>query len=511
MIIDRDHLKFLPARGGVEHDALSRPRVHERSGQGRKPAHPTAFRVGFIHTDNPVSGFAMAIANKHRRTKSHDIRFVLWRRYHDGGTQAFLQVAQPLVEDLQALFRVFVFSPGRDEFRTFRIDESCHLGPEPVGAVGRKVVFRAWGQRRDQWRQFGQCRGIGFAEKRLAHGERLRGWREHSNAESSCRSSLGGHIDSLAALMIPTHSGSIRLFRFAGIQVCLHWSWFVVAIFQISSRLGNYSSPLWNVAEYLVLFAIVLLHEFGHALACRQTGGRAEEIVLWPLGGIAFVSPPMRPGAVLWSIAAGPLVNVVLVPVFFGLLALGATLGWSETQPDLARFLVSVGFINGILLIFNLLPVYPLDGGQILQSLLWFWLGRARSLYVSAVIGLVGVAAFVGYAIWRQSLWTGILALFLGQRCLESLRHARGLAALGRVPRHVGFKCPSCGEPPPGGPMWRCGRCGNAFNPFATDAVCPHCTARQNLTPCAYCGSEAPIERWQNRPGRAVNSPIIDV
>ena len=58
------------------------------------------------------------------------------------------------------------------------------------------------------------------------------------------------------------------------------------------------------------------MHEFGHALACRQVGGKANQIMLWPLGGVAYVSPPQRPGAMLWSIAAGPLVNVVLVPVF---------------------------------------------------------------------------------------------------------------------------------------------------------------------------------------------------
>ena len=60
----------------------------------------------------------------------------------------------------------------------------------------------------------------------------------------------------------------------------------------------------------------MLLHEFGHALACRQTGGHADTIVLGPLGGIAFVQPPPRPGAYLWSLAAGPLVNVILFPLF---------------------------------------------------------------------------------------------------------------------------------------------------------------------------------------------------
>ncbi len=79
----------------------------------------------------------------------------------------------------------------------------------------------------------------------------------------------------------------------------------------------SYSSVTWNVLEYLALFLIVTIHEFGHALACRQVGGTANQIVLWPLGGVAYVDPPPRPGATLWSIAAGPLVNVALLPVLY--------------------------------------------------------------------------------------------------------------------------------------------------------------------------------------------------
>src|SRR5580658_9366959 len=109
---------------------------------------------------------------------------------------------------------------------------------------------------------------------------------------------------------------SIRLFRFAGVDLYLHWSWFLVAAFEISQRTKAYSSPIWAVLEYLALFFIILFHEYGHALACRQVGGRVNKIVLWPFGGAAHISPPMRPGATLWSVAAGPLVNVVLLAAF---------------------------------------------------------------------------------------------------------------------------------------------------------------------------------------------------
>ena len=140
--------------------------------------------------------------------------------------------------------------------------------------------------------------------------------------------------------------GTIRLFKFGGIQVYLHFSWFIVAAWQLTQRLHNYRSPIFAVYEYLALFAIVLLHEFGHALACRQTGGQADHIVLWPLGGIAFVNPPRRPGAVLWSIAAGPLVNVALIPVFEALLIFAGHAGWYFDAPDTYQLLKAVRFIN---------------------------------------------------------------------------------------------------------------------------------------------------------------------
>ena len=94
--------------------------------------------------------------------------------------------------------------------------------------------------------------------------------------------------------MTPTREGSFHLWRFAGIDVFLHWSWFLVAAWAVSSRSSIYSSLLWNVLEYLALFMIVVMHEYGHSLACRQVGGQANQIVLWPLGGVAYVAPPPR-------------------------------------------------------------------------------------------------------------------------------------------------------------------------------------------------------------------------
>ena len=296
--------------------------------------------------------------------------------------------------------------------------------------------------------------------------------------------------------MTSIRQGSIHLIRFAGIDVFLHWSWFLVAAFEISNRAKSYSSLTWNVLEYLALFLIVMLHEYGHALACRQVGGTANQIVLWPLGGVAYVNPPPRPGAMLWSIAAGPLVNVallVLVPL------LGILNRWSwlaDTMPDARLFLRALGVINLGLLIFNLLPIYPLDGGQILHSLLWFVVGRARSLMAAAVIGFVGVAGLIILAVWIQSIWFGILAVFILTNCWTGLRQAQALSRLAKLPRREGFACPVCKTPPPAGSFWKCPRCGKPFDTFQTGAICPNCAAQFPVMISLDCRSPHPLTEW---------------
>ncbi len=221
--------------------------------------------------------------------------------------------------------------------------------------------------------------------------------------------------------------GSIRLFRLAGIEVSLHFSWFLVAVYQLTSRPHGYTSRTFAIYEYLALFVIVLLHEFGHAFACRQVGGIAERILLWPFGGIAFVRPPPRPGAELWSIAAGPLVNVALFP----LLALARVFvfrsGAAFSSPDLYRLVVMIGYINVAILIFNLLPIYPLDGGQILRSLLWFPFGRIRSLQIASVIGLAGGALLTIYAFTTGSIWLVFMTFFLLTQAVTGWQRAKAL------------------------------------------------------------------------------------
>jgi Zn-dependent protease len=290
--------------------------------------------------------------------------------------------------------------------------------------------------------------------------------------------------------------GAFRLFQLAGISVYLHWSWLLVAFYIVQRRAHLYGSQAWNVAEYLTLFAIVLLHEFGHAFACRQVGGQAKYIVLWPLGGIAYVRPPARPGAMLWSIAAGPLVNVALVPVTLGLHVWARAQGWDETYPDAERFLGTVAFLNLALLVFNLLPIYPLDGGQILQALLWLVIGRVASLVVVSVLGMVAGVGFVGLAVWSQDLWLGILAVFVAVRSWAGFQQARLLARLARAPRHADAACPACHVHPLQGEWWGCDQCGTRFDPFLHRAVCPGCGKSFPDTECIDCLRRHPMADW---------------
>jgi Zn-dependent protease len=300
----------------------------------------------------------------------------------------------------------------------------------------------------------------------------------------------------------PTLAGSFPIFKAAGIQVYLHWSWLLIAVLELQFRANSYSSQLWNVAEYLSLFAIVLLHEFGHATACRQVGGRADEIVLWPLGGIAFVSPPPRPGPVLWSIAAGPLVNVLLVPVTEGALSLADNQGLPQINPDANHFLLTLTRLNEGLLIFNMLPIYPLDGGQILQALLWFIMGQARSLMVVSVIGMAVALGVIVLAVREGSIWFGILAVFVASRCWAGFQQARILARLAQGPVHEDAVCPSCRAHPPMGSFWACGHCHARFDTFVHRATCPRCGTEFPTTSCLHCGHASPMGDWLTSAGK---------
>lgn len=292
-------------------------------------------------------------------------------------------------------------------------------------------------------------------------------------------------------------NGSVRLFRVFGIDVYLNWLWLLAAYYLVTTGLISRNNTALNIAGLLGLFTIVLMHEFGHALACRSVGGKADTIVLWPLGGVAYVDTPRRPGATLWTIAAGPLVNVALLPILY-LAAhspMAAHLGLSY---NVQRFMAAMFNINLILLIFNIMPVYPLDGGQILMSCLWFVVGEANALRIAAIIGIIGAAGFLFWAINNHHSWSIFMAVFLMFTAWQGFRISGAMKTMQKIPRRQGLSCPKCKAHPPLGPCWTCAHCQQPVDLFENHGRCSHCGAdlSQATIPCIDCRTQTRVADW---------------
>lgn len=300
--------------------------------------------------------------------------------------------------------------------------------------------------------------------------------------------------------MMPTRQGALQLFRVFGIDVYLHWTWLILAVYEFQSRGGAYAYPVWNLVEFLGLFGIVLLHEFGHALACQQVGGKANYITLWPFGGVANVNAPQRPGAQLWCIAAGPLVNVVLAVLFYALFHWLEATGQTPSEGlDLWACVLAMQRLNLWLLLFNILPVYPLDGGQILRSLLWYVCGAARSLQIAAAVGFLGVAGLAWVAFRQGNYWLGFIAYMVFSNCQRAWRTSEALLKVEAAPRRTGVACPDCHAEAPQGSLWTCVRCAQPFDPFASFGTCPHCQAQYAEIWCLECGVWSTVDAWEGR------------
>lgn len=287
---------------------------------------------------------------------------------------------------------------------------------------------------------------------------------------------------------MPDFRGSFRLFRFAGTDVLVHWSWFVVACVLVGSGTSRYSSLTWQAAEYVAGFGLVLAHEFGHVLVCRRVGGAADRVVLWPLGGLAFVAPPPRPGATLWTAAAGPLVNLALEPVLIALAFLTALLSESGPPTNAVRLYFELAWFNAVLVAFNLLPLIPLDGGHILHAVLWRWRGRGKGLAAAAWTGLVSWVGLGLAAMAAEEWWGAALSAILALAAMGAAAHARLLVGATSAPRRSGPACPSCGAAPPVGEFWRCFRCWRRFDLFAPATRCPTGGGHMTDAACLECG-----------------------
>lgn len=243
--------------------------------------------------------------------------------------------------------------------------------------------------------------------------------------------------------------------RVAGITVRVGLLYLLWMAFQLGPHFGKatLANQAWLIGS---LFVIVLLHEFGHCIACRRVGGEADQILMWPLGGLASCRPPHTWWANFVTTAGGPLVNVALVPVLGGvLLALGQgwdvlifspltpSDGWAALDPSrapigewLLTMLFWTYYSNWLLLLFNVLvPMFPMDGGRLLQALLWKRLGYRRSMQIATTVGL-GAAIVIGlFAITSGQMILFAIALFGGLTCwAEKQKLAMMSAGFGEMP-----------------------------------------------------------------------------
>jgi Zn-dependent protease/CBS domain-containing protein len=188
---------------------------------------------------------------------------------------------------------------------------------------------------------------------------------------------------------------SFTIGRAFGIDVKVHWTFLLLAFFPLFVYLqsGNLVAALVITSVIAVLFFCVLLHEFGHSLVAQRLGIEIPDITLLPIGGLARLkSLPEKPADEVKIAIAGPLVNVVLAPIFFGVaILLGADL---RALPDpisgfgsVGQVFAYLGWINVALAVFNLIPAFPMDGGRVLRGLLATRFGPVRATDVAAAVG----------------------------------------------------------------------------------------------------------------------------
>ncbi|MFO0554510.1 MAG: site-2 protease family protein [Polyangiaceae bacterium] len=223
----------------------------------------------------------------------------------------------------------------------------------------------------------------------------------------------------------------------AGIDVRIHATFLVLLLWVlVSNALGGrgLTAAATGVAFILVVFAVIVLHELGHALAARHYGIRTRDITLLPIGGIARLERiPTVPSQELVVALAGPAVNVVLAGLAAGLVALfgvpwSTSLSADPSAPALTRFL----WLNVFLAVFNLLPAFPMDGGRALRAMLSIRLGRVRATDVAAAVGRWAALAFGALGVFGNPMLI-FVALFVWVGASQEARMVHVMAALDRV------------------------------------------------------------------------------
>ncbi len=267
---------------------------------------------------------------------------------------------------------------------------------------------------------------------------------------------------------------AVQVGRILGITVRIHLIFLLFIVIELLRAIfgstGMETGP--TVLLLACLFGVVLVHEFGHCLACRWSGGAANEILMWPLGGLAFCIPRDRWTSHLITAAGGPMVNVILLAVLVPTIGLWTGVWWGVAIPNplnltlpaevsapwLLMGLYLLNAVSLILLLFNLLPVFPLDGGRILQTLLWPKIGYVRSMRYAVRTGYVGAICLLIMGLVIGPTMLVLIAVFGGLTCYithRQLQYTQETLGFESDDYSASLQGPDEDETPPAGPTRR--------------------------------------------------------
>ncbi len=246
--------------------------------------------------------------------------------------------------------------------------------------------------------------------------------------------------------------------RLFDINIRIHIAFVICAVVLVWMEIPKPDSHVhWSLGgvlvdalgTYALLFFIVLVHEFGHCFGARYTGGEADEVLLWPLGGLAYASPPHNARAHMITTVAGPLVNVFLCMICSVVLvvwtgSLGAV-PWNPLHPTVAVnesvqmaattpqiWVMRFFGISYFLLLINLLPIFPFDGGRIVQAWLWPKKGYRTSMEIATGTGMVGAILVGLFGLFTEQSWLlMMIAVFGYLTCWQTRRMLREQADFG--------------------------------------------------------------------------------
>ncbi|WP_273847364.1 site-2 protease family protein [Rubrobacter calidifluminis] len=216
--------------------------------------------------------------------------------------------------------------------------------------------------------------------------------------------------------------GSFKIGRAFGIDVKVHWTFFLLLLvfgYSAYSSSESLTTTLITIGLIIALFVFVLLHEFGHSLVAQRLGIEIPDITLLPLGGLARMkSMPEKPLDEVKIAIAGPLVNVVLAAIFF-LASFGfggegtGTPGIMPNRGTAGQILEYLALTNLALALFNMIPAFPMDGGRVLRGLLATRLGNVRATEISASIGQFFAFLFFLSGIFTGRFLLALIAIFI--------------------------------------------------------------------------------------------------